>query len=403
MATFESSSTDAIRPPALLRWSLRQLRRDWLAGELRLLVLAVTLAVTALTAVAFFVDRLDRGLTRDAAQLLGGDGVIVADQAMPPVFEQEATRLGLRTARMALFASMARAPDERGGATRLVSIKAVSGAYPLRGKLTVAAEALSASTASERTTTSGPAPGEVWAEAAVLQTLGLQVGDTLLLGDASLRVGQRLVIEPDRGAGFMAFAPRVLMNEADLPATGLIQPASRVTYRLAVALPRADRAKDQLALAGYLTWAEQTIKSRQLRGVRADSLETGRPETRQTLTRAEQFLKLVALLAALLAAVAVGIAARDFAARRLDACALLRVLGESQRRIAWGYAIEFLTVGTLASLLGVVLGLALNQVFVALVGSLVGTSLPGPGWWPAGFGVGVGWVLCVGFGLPPVL
>ena len=404
MSTFESSSTDATRPPSLLRWSLRQLRRDWLAGELRLLVLAVTLAVTALTAVAFFVDRLDRGLTRDAAQLLGGDGVIVADQAMPPVFEQEATRLGLRTARMALFASMARAPDERGGATRLVSIKAVSGAYPLRGKLTVAAEASSAAEAEHTTvTTTGPAPGEVWAEAAVLQTLGLQVGDTLLLGDASLRVGQRLVIEPDRGAGFMAFAPRVLMNEADLPATGLIQPASRVTYRLAVALPRADRAKDQLALAGYLTWAEQTIKSRQLRGVRADSLETGRPETRQTLTRAEQFLKLVALLAALLAAVAVGIAARDFAARRLDACALLRVLGESQRRIAWGYAIEFLTVGTLASLLGVVLGLALNQVFVALVGSLVGTSLPGPGWWPAGFGVGVGWVLCVGFGLPPVL
>lgn len=398
-----TSSTDlppgTPKPPSIWRWSLRQLLRDWRAGELRLLVFAVTLAVAALTAVAFFVDRLDRGLTRDAAQLLGGDGVIVADQAMPPMFEQEAQRLGLRTARMALFPSMARAPDDKGGATRLAAVKAVSSSYPLRGKLTVAAD----ETATEQTVAAGPAPGEVWAEAAVLQSLNLKVGDPMLLGDATLRIAQRIVIEPDRGAGFMAFAPRVLMNEADLPATGLIQPASRVTYRLAVALPRADRAKDLLALAGYLTWADQTIKTKQLRGVRADSLDTGRPETRQTLSRAEQFLKLVALLAALLAAVAVGIAARDFAARRLDACALLRVLGESQRRIALGYAIEFLAVGTLASLVGVGLGLALNQVFVVLIGNLVGTTLPGPGWWPAGFGVGVGWVLCVGFGLPPVL
>lgn len=399
----QTDSSAPFVPPSIWRWSLRQLLRDWAAGELRLLVLAVTLAVAALTAVAFFVDRLDRGLTRDAAQLLGGDGVIVADQTMPPVFEQEAQRLGLRTARMALFPSMARAPDDKGGATRLASIKAVSSTYPLRGKLTVTRSDGEGGAAAEQSVAAGPAPGEVWAEAAVLQSLNLKVGDSMLLGDATLRIAQRIVIEPDRGAGFMAFAPRVLMNEADLPATALIQPASRVTYRLAVALPRVDRAKDQLALSGYLTWADQTIKSKQLRGVRADSLETGRPETRQTLSRAEQFLKLVALLAALLAAVAVGIAARDFAARRLDACALLRVLGESQRRIAWGYAIEFLVVGTLASLAGVGLGLALNEVFVALIGNLVGTTLPGPGWWPAGFGVGVGWVLCIGFGLPPVL
>lgn len=400
----QTHASARFQPPNLWRWSWRQLRRDWSAGELRLLVFAVTLAVAALTAVAFFVDRLDRGLTRDAAQLLGGDGVIVADQAMPLAFEQEAQRLGLRTARMALFASMARAPDEMGGATRLVAVKSVSSAYPLRGKLTVAQDDGSqADPAAEQTVAAGPAPGEVWTETAVLQSLGLKVGDPILLGDATLRVTRRLVIEPDRGAGFMTFAPRVLMNDADLASTGLIQPASRVTYRLAVALPRADRAKDQLALSGYLAWADQTIKTQQLRGVRADSLDTGRPETRQTLSRAEQFLKLVALLAALLAAVAVGIAARDFANRRLDACALLRVLGESQRRIAWGYAIEFLVVGTLASAVGVGIGLALNEVFVVLIGSLVGTSLPGPGWWPAGFGIGVGWVLCVGFGLPPVL
>jgi len=382
----------------MLVWAGRQLWRDWRGGELRVLVLAVTLAVAALTAVAFFVDRLDRGLTRDAAQLLGGDGVMVADQPLPPVFEQHAREQGLSVARMAALASMARADDEQGGATRLVAIKAVSAAYPLRGQLIVADAA-----GRESAHAAGPAPGEVWVESAVLESLGLQVGDALWLGDARLRIAHRLVIEPDRGAGFMAFAPRVLMHEADLPATGLVQPASRVSYRLAVAARRADHALDQLAARHFLAWAQHTVQARQLRGVRIDSLESGRPEVRQTLARAEQFLKLVALLAALLAAVAVAIAARDFATRRLDTCAMLRVLGLSQRRIAGAYAIEFLSVALLASAVGVALGLALHQVFVLLLGQLVGLPMPAPGWWPVGLGLGVGGVLCVGFGLPPVL
>ncbi|MBI5334291.1 MAG: ABC transporter permease [Burkholderiales bacterium] len=404
MASSAAPLTSANRPPALWPWALRQLWRDWRAGELRLLLLAVTLAVAALTAVSFFVDRLDRGLQRDAAQLLGGDGVIASDQPLPPVFIDEARKRGLALTRMAAFPSMARSPDERGGATRLVSLKAVDGAYPLRGRMVVSDAVEDGQPgAHERRLASGPPRGEVWADAGVLRALELRVGDTLLLGDASLRIGARIVTEPDRGAGFMAFAPRVLMHADDLPATALIQPASRVTWRLAVAAPRPDDPNAQAAVHRYMAWAAATIEQQRLRGVRVDTLESGRPETQQTLARAEQFLKLVALLAALLAAIAVAIAARDFALRRLDACAVLRVLGEPQRRIAGGYAIGFMVAGTLASVAGVALGLLLNQVFVALLGDLVGTRLPSPGLWPALFGLAVGWVLCLGFGLPPVL
>lgn len=404
MASPAAPLTSANRPPALWPWALRQLWRDWRAGELRLLLLAVTLAVAALTAVSFFVDRLDRGLQRDAAQLLGGDGVIASDQPLPPVFIDEARQRGLALTRMAVFPSMARSPDERGGATRLVSLKAVDGAYPLRGRMVVSDAVEDGQRgAHERRLASGPPRGEVWADAGVLRALELRVGDTLLLGDASLRIGARIVTEPDRGAGFMAFAPRVLMHADDLPATALIQPASRVTWRLAVAAPRPDDPNAQAAVRHYMAWAASTIEQQRLRGVRVDTLESGRPETQQTLARAEQFLKLVALLAALLAAIAVAIAARDFALRRLDACAVLRVLGEPQRRIAGGHAIGFMVAGTLASVAGVALGLLLNQVFVALLGDLVGTRLPPPGLWPALFGLAVGWVLCLGFGLPPVL
>jgi putative ABC transport system permease protein len=375
------------------RLAAQQAWRDLRAGELRLVLVAVLLAVAALTAVGFFADRLQAGLTRDAAQLLGGDAVISSDRPLPPAFEARARADGLVTARTAAFPSMARAPDEKGGASRLVAVKAVTSGYPLRGRLTVD------DGHGEQAVQAGPAPGEVWADAAVLDGLGLKLGDTLMLGDARLRLVRIIVIEPDRGAGFLNLAPRVMLNEADLQATGLIQPASRVTYRLAAAAPAGREA----AARAFTQWAGSTIKQQGLRGTRVESLEQGRPEMRQTLDRAEKFLNLVALLAALLAAVAVAIAARDFVQRHLDDCAMLRVLGLPQRRIAGAFAIEFLGLGLLASGAGVAAGLAMHTVFVALLGSLVPAGLPAPGLWPALFGLGVGLTLLLGFGLPPVL
>ena len=373
-----------------LAW--RQTRRDLRAGELRLLALAVLLAVAALTAVAFFADRLDRGLARDARQLLGGDALLVSDRPLPDELRARAQALGLATSQSAAFPSMARAPDVQGGAARLVAVKAVSPAYPLRGKLRLR----EAADAPVQAVAAAPTPGNVWVDPQVLDSLRLQVGDDLLLGDAALRIERIIVIEPDRGAGFMAFAPRVMLAEADLAATGLIQPASRVSWRLAVA------GRDAV-VADWVRFVDQRIAQTPLRGVRVESLESGRPEMRQTLDRAGKFLNLVALLAALLAAVAVAIAARDFAQRHLDDCAMLRVLGLAQRRIAVAYALEFVVVGLLASLTGVLLGLLVHYGFVWLLAGLVEASLPAPGPWPALFGVGVGMTLLVGFGLPPVL
>src|SRR5665647_2132561 len=222
------------------------------------------------------------------------------------------------------------------------------------------------------------------------------MGGDLLLGDSHLRIAKIIVNEPDRGAGFMSFAPRVMINQADVAATGLIQPASRVTYRLAVA--GADRP-----VSDFVTWAQAEVKSLRVRGVRVESLEGGRPELGQTLARAEKFLNLIALLAALLSAVAVALAARGFAARHLDDCAMLRVLGLSQRSIASSYAFEFTLVGLLASVLGLVFGYAVHLVFVLLLAGLVDSTLPAAGLWPFIFGIGMGLTLLLAFGLPPVL
>lgn len=386
---------------------------------MRLLLLAVVLAVAALTAVAFFADRIERGLNRDAAQLLGGDAVVVADQPVPADFAQHAARLGLRQAQTAMFPSMARAPDERGGEARLVSLKAVSASYPLRGQLT-----LGQMGSDGRVRTTGPAPvggppaGQVWVDPGVLRALNLQVGDALWLGEALMRIDAIIVTEPDRGAGFSSFSPRVMLRQADLAATELIQPASRVTYRLLVAgearagdaggparrpAPGADRpvADEASAVAQFVAASQQAAD--RLRGVKVETLEQGRPEMRATLDRAALFLRLVALLAALLSAVAVALVSRDFAQRRLDDCALLRVLGVPQRVMAWAYGLQFLMVGVLASVLGLLLGWGFHLVFVRLLADLVGVALPAAGWQPVALGVGVGVLLTLGFGLPPVL
>ena len=386
------TATSAATSPSFWTIGWRALWRDWRAGELRVLVLAVALAVAALTAVGFFADRLQNGLERDARQLIGGDAVLRSDQPPPTAFEAQAKALGLATTAHVSFPTMGRADDAQGGTARLVALKAVQAGYPLRGRLSVA----NAPEAPETLTGEIPPPGAAWVDAPLLSALDLKVGDPLWLGDRQFRIDRVIVIEPDRGAGFMSFAPRVMINAQDLPSTGLVQPASRLSYRLAV-------AGDEPAVKRYIQWAEAELKRTDVRGMRLESLEGGRPEMQQTLARAEKFLNLVALLAALLSAVAVGIAARVYAARHLDDCAMLRVLGLSQGTMARAYTFSFVVVGLLAGVLGVALGYAVHHGFVILLAGLVKTAMPAPSAWPALFGLGVGLTLMLAFGLPPVL
>ncbi len=375
-------------------WRLgwRTLWRDFRSGDLRLLILAVTLAVAALTAVGFFADRLKGGLQRDAKQLLGGDALVSSDNPTPKAFLDQARLLGLTVTGTLGFPTMGRATDAQGGASKLVALKVVEAGYPLRGNLKVT----TAPGGVEAKTTTIPKPGDAWIDASLLDALDLKMGDSLLLGDASLRISTLIVVEPDRGAGFMNFAPRVMINRADVAATGLIQPASRLTYRMAVA-----GADPQVQ--AFVKWAKEEIKKPEVRGLRIESLEAGRPEMSQTMDRAEKFLNLVALLAALLSAVAVALGARGFAASHLDDCAMLRVLGLSQRTIALGYTFEFALIGLMASALGVAIGFAVHYGFVLLLAGLVESALPPPTMWPVLFGVGMGLTLLFAFGLPPVL
>jgi putative ABC transport system permease protein len=370
----------------------RTLKRDLRAGELRLLMVAVTLAVAALTAVGFFADRLKGGLQRDARQMMGGDAVVASDNPIAPALLAEAKAFGLAQVQTLTFPTMARASDGAGGATKLVALKAVEAGYPLRGQVRVSDQAQSAGVLASDI----PGVGQAWVDPGLLDAMNLQLGAELLLGDARFRVTRTIINEPDRGAGFMSFSPRVMINQADLQATGLVQPASRVRYRLAV-------AGSEQSVQAFVDVVQAQVLSHALRGVRVDALNGGRPELSTTLNRAEKFLNLVALLAALLSAVAVALAARGFAANHLDDCAMLRVLGLPQRTIAAAYSLEFTLIGLLASAAGVCLGYLVHYGFVLLLAGLVEANLPGAGPWPVMFGMGMGLTLLLAFGLPPVL
>ncbi|NIE68765.1 FtsX-like permease family protein [Burkholderia sp. Ax-1719] len=373
--------------------------RDWRAGELTMLLLALVLAVAALSSVGFLADRLQRGLERDAKRMIAADFIVRADHPLDPMFARAAQSLSLQTATTAIFPSMVTVPAaDAAGQTpaRLAAVKSVSPGYPLRGALRIA----SAPGAPDHEAQGIPPPGTVWVDDELLDALKLHVGGTVKVGTRTLTVGAIITRELDRGFSFVNFSPRLMLNAADLPSTGLTGYGSRVTYRLLVA--GADPA-----VARFSAWAREQVdgdKTRaKMRGVALESLKDGQPQVRQTLERARHFLTLVSLLTALLAAVAIAMAAHRYTRRHLDTCAAMRCLGASQRTLRAIFVLEFTGLGLVGGVVGVALGYAGHLALLAWLGTLIDVALPYPGPLPALEGVAAGLVLLLGFALPPLL
>ena len=310
---------------------IKGLRQDLRSTELVWLIVALTLSVTALSSVSFLADRMQRTFAFDARQLLASDLLIASDQPLPEIFLEEAKKRKLQIANTIVFPSMA----SSGAQSKLSSLKAVSASYPLRGALQV-------SSGSQQLTKSGPPPGSVWVDPAMLASLQAQVGSQIKFGNSQFVITGVLTREPDRGAGFMNFAPRVMMSLEDLPATGLLGLGSRVTYRLLLAGADAD-------IQAYDQWANSVIENQGLRGIRVETLENAQPIMRKTLERAERFLSLIALLTAMVSAVAIALSARRYVLKQADACAVLKCLGASSSSILIKQLTTLLGLGIIAA------------------------------------------------------
>lgn len=367
-----------------LALALRSLRRDWRSGELRIVAAALAIAVGALTAVAFFTDRVEQALQRQGAELLAGDLVLLSSEPVGADRVSRAGQQGLRTARTIAFRSVVLAGEQ----TRLVEVKAVSAAYPLRGQLRVAP----APFARDEVTTSTPARGEAWVNASLLQELGLDVGATVQLGRTRLRITHVLTYEPDRGGELFSIAPRLLMNVEDVPGTGLVQPGSRVRYQLLV-------AGEQGEVERFRRWLDARLGVNE----RIQTLEEGRPELRAAIERARQFLGLAALVSVLLAGAAIAMAARRHAERHLDAAAVMRCLGATQGSIVTVFAGEALALALTASVVGCVLGYAAHWILAQILSGFVAGELPPASARPLLLGIPLGVIVLAGFALPPLL
>jgi putative ABC transport system permease protein len=375
-----------------LRLAMRLLRRDWRAGELRVLIAALVLAVGSVGTVGFFADRVKGALTSQANLLLGADLMIAGDRPLPADFDAQAKQRGLRTAPVIRFNSMVPPPPgaPAEASAILSDVKAVSEGYPLRGAIVL----VDPGKPEGRATTDIPKRGEAWPDFRLADRLGVKIGDRLSVGEATLTVSAIVQQEPEVAGIVFALGPKLLLNIGDVPATNLLTPGNRATYRLLV----ADRANAG-TLDAYRSYLGGELKA----GQRLETVRDLRPEVRQTLERAEKFVGLAALVAVLLAAVAVALTSSRYLRRHLDAAAMFRCFGARVSQTLALFFVQFLVLGIAACAVGVAVALAGQQLLVMLLGAVLASDLPAPSWVPGATSFATGVLLLLGFALPPLI
>jgi putative ABC transport system permease protein len=335
------------------------LARDWRGGELGVLVMALVLAVGVVSGISAFTTRLQSALVQESHRFLAADAVVRSGRELPHDWLDEAQRAGLDQARTLLFPSMVYAGDD---SMHLASVKAVTSDYPLRGDLTYSEQPFGP----QKTAVKGPGPGTVWLDSRLFPLLDVSIGDTVTIGEAEFPVVAAAGTEPDQGTSFYGYGPRVLMHYADIPATGVVQPGSRVEYRQLY-------AGEPATLEQFRNWLEPRLED----GQALLDVNQGQPGIGSALERAESFLLLAGSLGVVLAGVAIALAARRFSERHNDYVAIMKSLGATSGAVNRLYGSSLLMLGVLATAAGCLLGWGMQAMFFDLFGDQLPVQ-PGP-------------------------
>lgn len=365
--------------------ALKLLWRTWRGGQLNLIFFALVLAVVVVSSVAMLADRVEGALVNESSSLLAADLTVRSDRVIPEAWLAQAKRNQLQTAQMLLFSSMVYHGDD----LHLASVKAVESAYPLRGQLTLSQQAFSTQEAQTTTAQHGPAKGEAWVDARLLPLLNIQLGDVIELGNVALKVTQIIVEEPDRGSAFGMLGARVLMHWDDIAAAGVVQPGSRVDYRLLLAGAADD-------LVAFQEWLVPTLTA----GQRITTPDRAEARVANTISRARSFLLLAGSIGVVLAGIALGLASRHFANQQSLQVALLKSWGLAAGRIRQLYWQQSLVLGLVGSVIGIVIGYGAQEILISVIREWLPIALPAAGWQAIVLGLATGLFCLLGFVLP---
>ncbi len=329
--------------------------REWRSPSLLIVWLALTLSVACVLALGSISDRMDKGLSQQSRDFIAGDRVLRSAHPVPEGWLLDAQQQGLKLSRQLSFTTMTYAGDR----PQLADVKATDLAYPLYGKLET------------RPANIKPEPGSVLVAPRLLALLNVKVGDSLEVGDTTLRIAGEIIQEPDAGFNPFQTAPRIMINLADVDKTGAVQPGSRLTYRYMFAGAEPDIQRYEERLTPQLTPDQRWF------GLQESGSALGK-----SLQRSQQFLLLSALLTLLLSIAAVAVAMSHYCRSRYDLIAVLKTLGAGRGALRKLIVGQWLAVMALAAVCGGAIGLAFEALLIRLLKPVLPAALPAAGAWP---------------------
>jgi putative ABC transport system permease protein len=364
-----------------MQFALRLLLRDLRSGDILTLIIALIISVSTVTAISLFIDRLQLSFEKESASLMAADRLIRSDDAIPQNWRDKAGELSLQQAENTSFRTMIFA----GEALQLSLLNAVTDKYPLRGEFLVDKSLFGGGKATHES----PQPGEIWLSSRLASLLDVQMGEQVEVGETTLRVSGYLVRDPGSSSSAFAVSPRAVMNMADLDATGVIIPGSRVRYSLLL-------AGDQEALEQYEAWVKPQLNE----GQRWRTPVQKGERIGDTIGKAQSFLLLAGTLAVILSGIAIALASSRFVKRHLMQVAVLKTLGATPATLIKTFLIQFSVLFVIGVVTGLSLGWLIQGLISSLLSGLMSTALPEPSPARLWLGVATGLVSMLAFCLP---
>ena len=329
-----------------------------------LLIIALTLAISATTALKFSNEQIQNAVALQAAEMLAGDLVLSDNEPLPKEWRDQAKQLDLQQSEVTFFSTMAYTDEQ----FVMVNVKAIDQAFPLRGEL----QLQPAKTKIQS--------GEIWLSPRAMDLLKVKLGDQLNIADAAFKVTAKIEQDSNQELGFSGFSPTVIISQADVARTNAIQVGSRIEYRLLMA-GSPDNTQEYEALFKQQLKSEngsaetpaevQGQEFEEQSSLRLRNASEGNTRLMKPIANLDTFLQLANILTILLCGIAIALTAQRYVQQNQDHIALMRCIGATKQQILSAYLALLGTVLLIAMSIGTVIGIGLGYGLLQLMLQLI--------------------------------